>query len=201
MFDSRKRPKGLEVPSCEECNAGTRISELFAAVLGRIYPDASSVDAHQELQKLMMAINNNVPGVLEEMEVRKAKAKFSAAKYDLQQGGFLQLGGPIATAHLDAFAAKLGFAFHFLATNKPVPISGGVVASIKSNLDAIDGKIPDELFQFLGPAKTLIQGKFNTADQFLYSVRPTDDGGMSMAFASFRRSFSVITFAADTFET
>ena len=40
MFNQRQRPKGLEFPTCKECNNGTRLTDLVASLLGRVYPDS-----------------------------------------------------------------------------------------------------------------------------------------------------------------
>jgi hypothetical protein len=46
VFEGRQRPKGFEFPACGPCNNGTSLSDLVAAMLARIWPDADS-----EIQK------------------------------------------------------------------------------------------------------------------------------------------------------
>jgi hypothetical protein len=197
MFDKRDRPKGLEFPSCLACNGGTRKSELVASIIGRVFPDAAGEAEKEELRSLLTSVSLRLPGVLEEMKISRAREKLAAGKYGQPSGGFLRLDGPQVTAHLEAFAAKIGFAFHFHATGKPVPPGGGVVAAIHSNLDAIEGKIPNEIFEMLGEPRTLIQGAKNVGDQFRFGTLAAVDANISMGFASFRRSFAVTTFASD----
>jgi hypothetical protein len=67
MFRDRQRPKGLEFPSCQPCNEGTRLADLVAALIGRLYPDAEQQDEQQEMEKLLSSVKNNIPGLLEEI--------------------------------------------------------------------------------------------------------------------------------------
>jgi hypothetical protein len=41
-FEGRQRPKGFEFPACRTCNNNTGHSDLVAALLSRIWPDAES---------------------------------------------------------------------------------------------------------------------------------------------------------------
>jgi hypothetical protein len=50
MFNGRQRPKGLEFPTCRECNNGTSLSDTVASLLARAYPDAPKAD---DLKRLL----------------------------------------------------------------------------------------------------------------------------------------------------
>ena len=63
MFDQRQRPKVLESPTCERCNHGTRLTDLVASLLDRVYPDSENDPDRKELKKLLIAVRNNVPGL------------------------------------------------------------------------------------------------------------------------------------------
>src|SRR5262245_38659802 len=69
MFVLKQRPKGLEFPSCGKCNNGTGLSDLVASFLGRLFSHPSSEDEAEEIKKLFSAVQNNVPGLLEEMHI------------------------------------------------------------------------------------------------------------------------------------
>lgn len=196
MFDQRIRPKGLEFPSCAACNNGTRKSELVASLLSRVFPDATSSKDQAEVKQLFSSVNNNIPGLLEEMQVGRARAKFAAQRHGNPAGGFLDWNGPLVSAHLDAFAAKLGFAFHYYATGNPIPPGGGVVSAIHSNVDAVLGRIPSDVFDVLGDPQTLAQGAKNVGEQFRFASVRDENRNMSISFASFRESFSVTTYGA-----
>ena len=75
MFRDRYRPKGLEFPSCRSCNEVTKHCDLVAAMLGRVYPDAKTDKDREEFKKLLQSINNNIPGLLQEMYFNKPGQK------------------------------------------------------------------------------------------------------------------------------
>src|SRR6185312_3522823 len=196
MFEGRARPKGLEFPSCKACNEGVRRSELVAALISRANSEPGRQVVEQEFGYLLKAVHRHVPGLLEEMRSPRAQSKLLAKSLGLDDDAFIRLG-PIANAHLNAFAAKFGFAFHFLAKGTPVPVGGAVAVCIRSNVDLLKGRIPSEIFELFGAPQTLQQGRFSAEDQFRYKALGTDDGNMSMGIASFRRSFAILTFAGD----
>lgn len=193
MFDLKDRPVGLEFAACGPCNNGAGRADLVSALIGRIHPDNPDPEAQKELRRLLSAAKNNVPGLLEEMMPPTAQTKLARQRYGLgsDDGGFLTIGGPLATAHLEGFGARLGLAMHFEATSKILGKEGGVFVRIFSNVDLMEGKVPPEIFEFLEPS-TLMQGRKSVADQFRYGVRETDNGLATMSFASFRRSFAVL---------
>ena len=108
MFRGKQRPHELVFSSCEACNSGTRRSDLVASLLGRVYPDGTDMDT-ADLRKVLQAVKNNVPGLLQEMmlsnaEQAAAKAKVPAASWALRANG------PILTSYILTFGAKLGLA-------------------------------------------------------------------------------------------
>ncbi len=197
LFDKRARPKGLEFPSCKACNEGVRRAELVAALISRASTEPGAPAIESEFGYLLKKISTHIPGLLEEMKTPRGRSKLLAKKLGLAEDAFLTVSGPIAMTHLEAFAAKLGFALHFHAKGAPVPAGGAVAVLIRSNVDMLQGRIPPEIFELLGAPDTLRQGSFTADEQFRYKVLSAEDGDMTMTFASFRRSFAIITFAAD----
>jgi hypothetical protein len=197
LFNGRIRPKGLEFPSCSACNDGTRLSEQVAAVICRSYPDDNTESAQLELRGLLTALRNNAPEILLEMHTPRAQAKFTAQRLGRPDGGFLKLDGPSVSAHLEIFAAKLAFALHYFKTRKPIPHGGGTVTLMYSNVSLLEGHTPDEIIAHVGEPMTLQQGAKHVGDQFRYNVAMSDNGTMSMGFASFREALAFATFGAD----
>jgi hypothetical protein len=191
VFEGRQRPKGLEFPACEACNNNTSHSDLAAAMLSRIWPDGETETHKHEVKKLMDAVSNNIPGVLTEMYIGRAGQKLARKQNNLPPDTHtLRMDGPLLTAHLETFAAKIGFALHYDVRGAPVPSSGGVRAMWFSNLQALNGQIPDILFEMLPSPSTLRQGSKSVEKQFLYSYA-TGESDHMLYFASFRESFAV----------
>jgi hypothetical protein len=193
MFDQRHRPKGLEFSTCAECNHGTRLTDLVASLLGRVYPDSESDPRKEELKKLLSAVSNNVPGLLEEMLADEAEQH--RARLDIPNmppgSAVLRANGPILTRHMQTFGAKLGFALHFEAHGSFVPQEGGVQPMYFTNVSAAKSELPMEIINLLPSPRTLQQGKKDVRDQFSYSSLITEERRHSVFYAVFRQSFAV----------
>ncbi|MGM4958207.1 hypothetical protein ACT4MK_19295 [Bradyrhizobium barranii] len=194
MFEQRRRPKGLEFGSCEPCNVGTKHADLVAAMVGRSMPDSGTDAGRAEVKSIFSAVNNNIPGLLQEMHVPREMQ--AAAGWREQNGGLLRTDGPLVSSHMQTFAFKIGFSLYYELTKTVLPKTGGVVARWFSNVDRLEGTFPQTVFEHLLPPNTLRQGKFEVSDQFAYQWRLAEDDRMAMFLATFRQSFAVIAFAA-----
>jgi hypothetical protein len=194
MFAQRQRPKGLEFGSCEPCNVGTKHADLVAAMIGRSMPDPGTVPDHREMKSIFSAVNNNIPGLLQEMHLSPEQQ--SAAGWQEENGGLHRANGPLVSSHMQTFAFKVGFSLYYELTKKVLPKTGGVVARWFSNVDRLDGTFPQSVFEHLLPPNTLRQGKFGVLDQFAYQWRLAENERMAMFLATFRHSFAVLAFAA-----
>ncbi len=197
MFRARRRPKGLEFPSCHRCNEGTRLSDLAAAMIGRSFPDAETEFEKAEMKGLLTAVSNNIPGLLQEMHIGTAGQKIAKNRLAVRiNGGFLRANGPLVSSHMQAFSAKIGFALYFELTKRIIPMEGGVAVRWFSNYERLEGTFPHTVFDYLLPPNTLKQGKFEVSDQFGYQWRMAEENQMGMFFAYFRQSFAVLAFVA-----
>lgn len=198
MFDQRQRPKGLEFPTCKNCNQGTRLADLVASLMGRMYPNSDSEFGRDELQKLLNAVSNNVPGLLEEMQVGRAGQKLARRSIPNMpvDASVLRANGPIMTSHMRTFAGKLGFALHFEAHGASIPKEGGVQPMYFTNVNAARGELPMEIINLLPSSSTLQQGKKHVRDQFTYAYLLTEERRHSVFYAVFRSSFAVAAVTA-----
>jgi hypothetical protein len=191
VFEGRQRPKGLEFPACQQCNNGTRLSDLVAAMLSRAWPNPTTYVQTGDAKRLFNAVANNLPDVLWEMDIGRAGEKLARKRNNIPADAHpLRMDGPLLTAHLETFAAKMGFALHYELRGAPVPALGGIKPMWFSNLQALNGQIPDILFQMLPSPSTLRQGAKNSGSQFLYSYA-TGESDHMLYFASFNQSFAV----------
>ena len=194
IFDGKHRPKGIEVPACKQCQQFTKKHELVAALIARMFPDSSTATQKKEIKKLFRRVGKAVPGLLEELQ---ASPKQELRIVDLKQrvknaGGVLNVGGPLVNESLDVFGIKMTCALHYEETKNIIPIGRPISIRIFSNVDALDGKIPQVLLKILGPTNTLKQGKWSVSDQFEYSYPPNNTKEFSAYYATFRRSFAVL---------
>ena len=198
MFRGKQRPHGLEFPSCESCNQGTKGADLVAALFGRGYPGGAGELEEDEFKKLLRSISNNISGLLEEMHIGRAGQKLARKSIPTEiDGGFLRVDGPLVSAHMQTFAEKVGFALFYEMTKTIVPPEGGVAARWFSNVDVLQGKYPrEEISKVMGPSATLRQGTKEVSDQFSYSYGLSEDKSIGAFLASFRESFAVVAFAS-----
>jgi hypothetical protein len=198
MFLGKQRPKGLEFPTCRECNEGTSHADLVASLLSRTFARLPS-DQHQtDLVKLLNAVGNNIPGLLQEMYVGPGGQKIARRSIPKMPAGtrVLRVSGPLVSSHMATFAAKFGFALHFEAIGKPVPMGGGVQALWFSNVQAFREELPSSIIKMLPSRRTLKQGKKQVSDQFEYSFLTTEEGSHSVSYGVFGSSFAVLAASA-----
>lgn len=193
IFSAKHRPKGLEFPSCEQCNAGTKSTDQVAALMSRILPDASTDEGLAEVRKYLQAVANNVPGLLEEMNGPSEWREAAAARVPPGMHP-LYCGGPLVSHHMERFAAKFGFAMHFEVTGQPIGPAGAVAARWYSNADVLEGKFPMEAWSVMRDPSTLRQGKFHVTEQFEYAWAVGEDGSFCTFLGTFRQSFAVLAF-------
>jgi len=187
VFEGRQRPKGLEFPACQQCNNGTRLSDLVAAMLSRAWPNPTTYVQTGDAKRLFNAVANNLPDVLWEMDIGRAGEKLARKRNNIPADAHpLRMDGPLLTAHLETFAAKMGFALHYELRGAPVPALGGIKPMWFSNLQALNGQIPDILFQMLPSPSTKVQ-KTSEAN-FSIRTRPARATTCSILHLSTSRS-------------
>jgi hypothetical protein len=198
MFRLRDRPKGLEFPACQECNNNTGDSDLVASLMGRIYPDTKLETARSEIKRLLTAVGNNVPGLLQEMQVGTGGQKLARRNIPNMPANtaVLRADGPILKHHMLTFGAKLGFALHFETLGTRVPDEGGVQPFYFTNVNAARGELPREVIDVLPDRRTLKQGTKHVSDQFTYSSVSTDEKRHAVFYAVFNDSFSIMAISA-----
>lgn len=194
IFDGKHRPKGIEVPACWQCQQFTKKHELAAALFARMFPDASTPSQTREMNKLMRRVNKAIPGLLQELQPtpeQEAKLK-KIREQEPNAAGVLDAGGPLLNTSLDIFGVKMTCALHYEKTQRILPIGSPISTRIFSNADALEGNLPEDLLDLMGPPKTLRQGKWSVSEQFSYSYVTTDTQEYGAYFAVFRRSFAVL---------
>jgi hypothetical protein len=191
VFEGKQRPKGFEFPACGPCNNGTSHSDLVAALLARIWPDADSEIQKKDLKKLLGAVANNIPQLLSEMSIGRAGEKLARKQYNLPTDVHpMRADGPLLTHYMHTFAAKFGFALHYEINGEPVPTAGGVQVMWFSNVQDLNDQIPQMLVDMLPSPSTLQQGVKSVAEQFKYSQAVVESGHL-LYLASFNKSFAV----------
>lgn len=197
MFDARQRPKGLEFPSCKECNEGTRHADQIASLLGRAVPNSHVQPDSADFDRLLSGVRTNIPGALEELVGNPLSEKALRARLEVGDGsGVMHVGGPIISRHMEAFAIKFALALHYQVTGQAVPDTGGVSVRWFTNYQRLQGKFPESIQEILGPPQTLKQGHNEVSSQFQYAWASATDAVATGIMATFRFAFALIAFTA-----
>lgn len=195
IFTRKHRPRGLEFPSCEPCNGGTKATDQVAAMLSRVEMGDLEPPVLGDLRKYLSGVSNNENGLLEELY---GPADWrESVKHRVPDGQHpLYVAGPLVSHHMEVFSAKFGFAMYAEKHGGALPAEGAVAARWYSNADALEGIFPADLWSVLSEPRTLEQGRFRVSEQFEYYWAGTEDGALAMFVGTFRRAFAVLAFTA-----
>ncbi len=200
MFPKGQRPKGLEIPSCRGCNAGSKRCEAFGSLLAQIEVEQEFGEIKgglEQLKKLLRHFQNNYPDLLRALEPTSAQVR-DVSRLSTDQGrsyGALDLRAPVVRQELFKFGAKLGFALHWNERKAPLEMGQYVAVSAYSNVQAIRDEIPMGLFDLMPGSNTLAQGAKSARDRFVYSSRSMEDSSGTVHWVTFGQSICYFIFA------
>jgi hypothetical protein len=187
-------------PACDPCNQSTKRAEQVVAMLSRIGPGEKTPREERELKKIFAGVRNNDPDVLHEMwpteqQVRELLARPWAGEM-LRTGAIAPVPfsarGPRLNECMREYARKLFSALHYKEFGKIIPPLGGIFWRWFSNVQRLDGKMPDEFISILGERAVVRRVTRDLSDQFSYSFAKAEDGELTGFFATFRRSFAML---------
>ncbi len=190
VFLGKHRPRGLEFPSCEECNKATSNAELFAAVMTR---EPATPEDVEELRKLMQGVRDTVPGLMEELFAYPPW--LGPIPVALGQPPPLYVAGPLVHHHMRLFAAKFGFAMHHALTGVPLSAMGGVLGRWFTEPDGAHRELPNTM-KLMGLPTTLAQGVKTVRDQFEYQTYSSKTLELNCSVIRIRKSISLLAVSA-----
>lgn len=194
LFDSKQRPKGMEFPSCGDCQESTRKAELVVALLSRLYPEPETQRQREEIREIMRSAEHNNRGLLAEMKTDQLETlqQLGSRAFALPTWHFLDVSGPIAKTAIHLFARKLALAFHYDLTGEIVPKGARLFVDQYSNFHALTEGMPTEMMDYLGNEKTLRMGRQHVFEQFSWQSAQVVDGSMTAHMAYFRKSMALL---------
>ncbi|MCA1532089.1 hypothetical protein I6F21_05885 [Bradyrhizobium sp. NBAIM03] len=208
IFDERRWPDGYNFPACTACNNLTRHDEKIVAMLARIMNanDLTTETQNREMRRAMAAVHYAFPEAYKGMrlsanEVRRFLKETGRSIDGYQTLGdfpLISIGQPEFWQALRAFGTKLFCALHYKHAGRIVPVEGVIVIRFFSNVQVIDGKIPNEILSVLGRTPILQRANTSLHEQFDYEYQVTVDKSMSLFLCGFRRSFALLGLVCDT---
>lgn len=198
IFANKLRPRGLEFPSCPRCNQGTRDYDQIIGFMSRVTLSSTPTHERSDIGKLVRAFRNNYPKVIGDIEFRRlgslTRKRTQRQFPDAASTGIVT--GPIIGAIISKFGAKLGFALHYLHTNRIVPEIGGAAVWLLTNEMLVSGGFPSALINAFPDFKSLRQGKNTAIEQFGYSSVDFDAASTAHV-VYFRLSFLLLIYVAE----
>ncbi|MCL6286008.1 hypothetical protein M3P21_21055 [Ruegeria sp. 2012CJ41-6] len=198
----KDRPSGLEFPSCEKCNQGSKWFEDIASFIGSV--QWSSVEGHitDHFEAKLGHLVRNHPDALEEMQpsISQSRRARKITDHDGNHAGALNLTGPIVSEAMLLYGAKLGLALHWETTGEVLPPSGKVGVIWFSNENAILDEVPQHLFELLPQGKQLRQGTKVSKYPFEYQSAKANDAVTTAHWATFSGAFMYYLFVSESMD-
>lgn len=201
MFRTLQRPRGLEFPSCGACNQGTSRLDVVATFMTRTFPGISSEQDSREWNKVMHEISRVAPELAKEIFLPEHQMNAFLRHHgtrDPNHAAFFA-AGPILSSHMQAFAAKVGFALHYERTRTVVPELGRVQVRWFTSEEILNQRIPHSVKESILSIRNLQQGKISSNGFFEYGWGQfSEKPDVNMYYAKFREAFMVVAFVSDT---
>lgn len=199
LFNGKLRPKGLEMPACQQCNNSTGSAEQIVALITRFASEDETGRWHNEFVEIMNAVRRNHPGLVESMmpSLRERRTFLKKRGYRLgidataAEFPLVKLSDQRITDAFTLFGRKLASAIHFNYTQIIVPPDGWIFVRSYSNVELAEKGIPDNLLSDMSDITTLKQGDWHVVDQFVYRYVISHDGLLSKIIAGFRHGFGI----------
>jgi hypothetical protein len=186
MFENKHRPKGLEFPSCSECNRGSRKLDDVVAFLAAIeVTDQRSKKYARHFKKKVDALRNNQPLLFSELApTRDQQALVNRFSKAVGSGlAALNTSGPMVSNSVLKFGAKCAMALHWKQTSAIVRPDTDIGVLWFTNANAIAGSVPQDLFELLPNRRFMRQGKFSSEEVFEYSSGHVEEENSSAHWA------------------
>ncbi len=174
--------------------------DVVAAFMARTFPGIDGHSDEQEWDKVMREVGRIAPDLQKEMAMPPDEMQammLQAGIFDPNFAAF-RANGPILGAHMQAFAAKVGFALRYEDVGLPIPGTGGAQVRWFTSGEIYSGAIPESLYASLGPIKNLRQGKISSEGVFEYGWGDfTNKPDVRLYYAKVRSAFSIAAFVSD----
>jgi hypothetical protein len=207
LFDRSHRPDHLVVPACARCNSGTRTSDQVTAIIARWGFTAPTTAERIDHGRLSKGIASQAPELIVEwrknagaVSQRQARRHLASYGVPIPDGAKLLTIGPKTLPYLNQFAHKLTLGLYFEKTNNCFPNTGLFRAFLrfKENFkgEGLEG-LPQEITRILGTSRTLVQGSWDTGEQFEYRSNYNPDNGLFMHASRLRSGLFVAGIASE----
>jgi len=173
LFTNKLRPKGLEVPACQNCNNGMSAHDQVAAwyCLGQsraLFDDHDGTsEEFSALDKVAQGCRNNYPEVLECFSWRGDE--YFNVRGILQKLPKISIDSKLYQTYLDPWAAKQALALWYSKTNHIMKTGSTILVRWISLYDLSNSPdLVNFISKFVPNVGSLQQGNWDTTQQFFH---------------------------------
>ena len=167
--------------------------------MSRVHTKEESEKHNRAIEQSLASIDYNYPGLLKQMKPSSRQARKAAKQYGLkkpqnisyQELPLLSMESPIIDEAVTIFGVKLILALYYKHLDKALPTSGGIALKWFTNLQVLNGEIPEEFFSQLAGLSDTQRCNTNLQDQFFYHYAISEKRGAGF-IAVFRMSFVIV---------
>lgn len=202
LFQNRQWPEGMEFPSCDACNQGSRNLDLLVAMVGRFDPFTHLGNRDGRLPGLMTRVHARFPGLFRKMMPSLSEARRANREIGLKppEGGTSQDTGlvkvpPEIHKAVETLAQKLVKGLFYLETGSVFPHNGGLLFQWFTNANVIrEGRatLLEAFSVFSGKAPVVERTGTDLSDQFAYRLAVGEEAGVILLQARFGKSFGFV---------
>lgn len=196
MFREALRLKGMEYATCGACNNGTRGADVVAAFMARIGQNSSENGWElAENRRFLSGVRQRAPGVLEELfDDRRAEHIYVRTPGGIVLPKVRARGnGPLLTAYMNVFAAKLAMALYREHLGVALPMDGRIETIVFFNAGLAEQTM-DTMLEIMPNRATLQAGKKNVGDQFAYRYS-SDEREIVAGLVGFHNNLHIMVMA------
>lgn len=190
MFPRKLRPPGLEFPSCEPCNLGTRWAEDIAAFIGSVQLNSTD-EGSEHFEKKLQHLARNNPAALDALRPTSRQRREAAKLYPEEDApaGAMDLRSPLVDDAMMLFGAKLAIGLHWNETHRVLSKNGYVSVIWFSNESLLNNEVPQHFFELIPKIRRLAQGKLTSKNIFEFGSGEAIDSSTTGHWATFGQSF------------
>jgi hypothetical protein len=166
----------------------------------RNHDDITTDLQDQEMRRAMDGVRNNYPEAYRAMrpsanEVRrflKNTGRQKPADQSLSDVPVIKIGQSEFLLAIKTFATKLFCALHYKHSGEIVPASGVIAGWFFSNIQVLDGKIPQQILSIVGNRPVLKRSNNDLSNQFGYEFTIAVEKTTSVFLCGFREAFAMV---------
>ncbi len=193
FFWQKHRPKGLEVPSCLFCNRKHAPFDDFFSLIALLHAGFLRDEREPRTAKLVDSARSRFPEAIEDM-TSEFKPALVSLRGVIRPAFKVSLASSEVNFTISYMACRIALALFYQHTKKVAEIGTRLYTSWVPHHVASSHPITDEIIEGFPLRGALVQGNFDTTDQFETAYNADASERLGMYILSFHSSFRATVF-------